>query len=704
MAVELYVSASSPRLYEELPDLAREAVMYAIWTGGSINDNLLMASLTGSYAGLNAMKRYSKSESYFFGETEVTATIGDSPAALAWLEYLEATYPYGSLPTDGIATRFFYVITATEVQEIGEEVLPGYYEAQYLEDTPIVSPDIYSRSVTTPTTVTIYKLVGGAGGAEVVHGTVNLPGTLTSREHYVTYDLYGLNLEDGSTEPTYRATYVEIYNEITNAIPKLHTSTAEAPLIEDEVYPFVPLRLDGVDYGTEVDSLAGSPSIKNILRKINMDPVDIVEAIKTNEDEALIDDVYLTSSLSITGEEEWNIAGLAETFSLLYERNPDSLTIFNDTGERQTLQFKDASGYGLWNNINYNYITSTIKVGEPGYTRNFVEGSGSVTICTGTPEVCQVVSSENAYTFTRPMVGGTPEDLIYEEIIVSGLSSEHIVNTIEEGSRNVIFEGNEENLVIPLFKTVAERVPFTYREDLCFGSLRLLVYTVDFVHLSWYETDTFKAFLTFAVIIFALYSGGGDLSAAFNIGAKEGFTYLATIMSINLVVNYAVSWLAIEIGGTTGFIVAAVAGFLLLGGEFNFEALTLSLSTTFHTAFTAIVKAHEAYIAGEMAELQEDAEEWSEAYQRKKDELDTIEDMLNYGAEFDILAAIDKRMSPNVESTEEPAEFYRRTTTAIDLPAISSRLIDDYYEVKMQLPKANAYEPFRDFNEEYNYG
>jgi len=683
MASKVYVSVSVPRLYEELPNLTQQAVTTAIIGGRNIANGLLMSHVAGPVSGINAMRRVANEGDYYYGATLVTSTLDEGTVGSAWADWLADNVP-GEL-----------VILATHSLPAGVTGAQDYRGHYALQETPIPSSDTFSRFEYLGTIVNIYKLVGGAGGTEALHLAVANP-ALARIEHYVTFTR-SINGQPATTR-------YEIYLETTPAtIPALHTAvgapTAPLPLSE-EVYPLVPIRLNGQDYAEDGSGLAGSGSIKRMLKKISIDPADIVESIKTNADEASVDDVYIGFGLSITNTEAWAVAGLAETFSLLNERNPDSLTTFEDFNTRQNISFKVAQAGGLDSKLSYNYIISEILPGIRIYSQAEYDEGENFEFCYLNDfgqTICDTSGSSNRYVFNRPLPKANPTDPdLYEKITVSGLTQVHNIAVPGFDEREVRFTGGEDELNIPLLHAVVNRVPIQLRNDLVFGSMKLFIYAVQIQKLAWYETGLFKAILLVVAIVIAVITYGASLEASGAVFASlAGMAILAELIITMVLLNYAVQWLVEEFG-----VLGAILGVILsiMVGNLDMTALTTSLSTTWFATFTATLRVATTYTNERTEDILEDLDEYTEEYEERLEEIKDAQEILDFGVEISLLDIVEERVLPNTDINESPQAFYDRTSTTISLAAISSSLVDDFYAAKLMLPVVDSYLPTHEFN------
>lgn len=722
---KVYAGVSIPRIYEDIPDLDRQAIVQGIFSGRSITNSLLMSSLQGPVNASRQVNRYANSGDYHYGTLEVFAS-KDEPLSTdeVWIQFLRSIDTY--IPSSGHIS-YFTVIDENSVVLNGTTRGNTILQTEFaLQNNPIVAPDTYERTEIFVDHTEIYKLVESQEPVLDVNGDPVLDGNgdptyqtmytetlhldvqhpiLTSTEHWVRYEQWDQGPrppqgDNGTMQPmpapTLVGTYVYDYYEDSGAIPKLHI-TQVITTIADDAFPVVPIRLNGVDYKKDGTGLDHHEDIKRIMGYLNIKAEDIVESIKSNPDEDDIDDVYLGFALSIENNDDWAIAGLAETFSILHKGNPLTESQFNLDGIRQNMNFNSVELGGFNNVLTYNYTTSELKTGSPGYTKTFQAGNDIVEQFetgqyndNGDPIYSSVVvGSTNQYTFTRP----TEVDNQYEEIVISGFSSVHRVEVPGFGFKEVSFLDSEAEIMVPMFQSVVRKVPNRLRADLIFGSMVLFIYTYQIIKLKWYQTGIFKAFLIVVAVVLAVFTYGASIAAGFSVGVVAGLIAVGIALATSLIINYAVQWLVEEVGGTLALILAVIVG--LYTGDFS--TLTLELNTTFYSIFSSAVRVYGAYTNDKLNTITDQAAAFDREYEERLVELNAAQEALEYGVTFNLLGAVEYYSLPNTDINESPQEFYDRTSTIVDVAGMSAALVTNYHEAKLILPKVDSYLPTHKF-------
>ena len=681
MSKRAYTEVSVLKMFEDIPNLSQQAVMEAIVGGRSISNSITMSSLQGPYRALERMNRYGRSGNYDYGLAEVTTSI-DSPiyGDVAWVEYLKTQYTL----EDTEEEKDYITIDSFSHLLVGDTSNRTARVAFSEQTNPIVSPNTFAYYVHEETYTEIWA---NDGVEDYLHVVVPVD-VLTHNEHYVEFTIRRLTPELTGYTESILGTYVWVYNESSNIIPALHI--LDVTPISESIYPTIPIRIDGQDYAEEGTGLETSADIKKMLGYLSIDPLDIIDGIKDNPDEGDIDDVFIGFGISITGEDEYNIAGLAHTFSRLYIFNPLTESLFTSTNTRQSLTIEEA---GFKNTISYNFIRSEILVGSPGYTRSFTSGD-PITVCvpnpifadwgvTGPNTICTVIGSSNEYVFTRPIVGSNT----YERITVQGLTSKHTMIVPGFGERVTQFEGDEDGLVVPLLREVLTSIPRRLRDDLIFGSLHLYVYSYQIIKLKWYQTGIFKVLISVIGITLAVFTYGSSLAAAFSVSTVAGALAIAQILAVTLLVDYAVQWLVQEVGGTLAVILAIATSLVTA----NFSTMSVTINTSWYSLFSSAVKVYGTYINVELEKVTEEQAAFESEYESRQEQIDAATDLLDWGTTIDLLDLGEYRSLPNVYVNEEPKEFYARTTEVVDLPEISNNMVTLYYEAQLELPKVSPF-------------
>ena len=114
MTRKAYASVAVPRIYEDLPDLTQQAIAQGIFTGRTVSNSILMATLQGPLAAADSVRRHTRRSDYFYGPTTVVSSLQVFPSEDIWQNFLVSKYP---------GVTGFFLITQSLVQEIGDRGL-----------------------------------------------------------------------------------------------------------------------------------------------------------------------------------------------------------------------------------------------------------------------------------------------------------------------------------------------------------------------------------------------------------------------------------------------------------------------------------------------------------------------------------------------------------------------------------------------------
>lgn len=690
-----YAQVVTPRLYEDLPNLNQQAVMSAVLGRRSIPNSILMASLQGPKRSIQQMIGYAKSGNYAYGMPTVTSTVNlPINADEGWMTYLPSLHPdeeeiettteTNSLdPTPDPTpweTSEEEIVTETKeehsyivvINDFGQSGLNHWVDYNTLKHT------VMTVTETTTVTTTTY---------EEPPATPPNPPTVTSTSN-TTITV----IEEDTTEGPFSETYAET----TGTIPALASGTS-VPLGE-EVLPIIPIRINKVDYESDGSGLVQHEDIKRMLGKIKMDAQDMIDGIKENPDEGDIDDAFIGFATGITETEEWALAGLSETFALFHSYTPTSEADFIADGSRQSIVIEEAD---FNNTLSFNFIRVEMLNGSPGYTSNYTDGVPSYTTVPNPyydpldPEsedtVRTLTGSSNEWVFTKPVPQSTTQ---YIEVTVQGLTSTHSVEVPGFGFKTVEFKGNEEELVVPLIKPVISAVPNRLVNDLIYGSARMFIYAYQIIKLKWYQSGIFKAILGVIAIALAVFTYGATLVTAFGAGTLAGIITIAEIIAIGMLVDYAVQWLVEEVGGP----LALILGVLLSTVTGNFSTMTFTMNTSWYSLFTSAVRVYGSYVTAQINEINDQQAAFDKEYEGRLESIEAATELLDWGTSVDLISVIDYRSLPNTSISEEPQQFYNRTSRILDMPTISNGMITNYYDAQLELPSVDSYLPTHSFN------
>lgn len=694
-----YAQVSSPRLYTDLPNLPQQAVMSSIVSGRDMVNTMNMSRLQGPVRALRRVRSYANG-SYAYGPPTITTSLDSalSPDE-AWMTELPSRHTLSNTATE--VDRI--VITESLKEFVGVAGDATYLEAEALYGNPIALPDVYAMTTNIAGTITVWAT---DGVTPYIHLTVPNP-ALTDIEHYVKYDIVRTTyvLDGGGLVLSQSDAVIDTvhasYNEALNTIPLLHDT--DITTIANEALPLIPVRLNGLDWNA---GLANSDSINTMLKKIQINPQEIVDAIKDNPDEADIDDVFVGFGIGLNETEEWAVAGLANSFEFLHSLEPNSLALHLATGERQSINYTEAAGE-FNNKVAYNYITTSVGVGSPGFTKTYTAGTpttvtvpnpyyvaGSTVPSEVEENITSITGSDNEYVFTKN-IGTTGT---FMTITVNGLVNSHQVSVPGFGYREVSFENEEEGLVLPLFNEIIGNTPIRLRDDLIYGSMRLFIYAYQVIKLAWYQTAFFQGVLALAAIAFAVFTYGATLVSAFGTSAIAGVLAIAEIIAVGAIIDYGVQWLVEEVGGPLALLLAVV----LTTATGSFSSMTISFNTSWMNLFTSAVKVYGEFVTAELGTIQDQQAAFTLGYEERMNDIDAAVESMEWGAEVNMLDVGEYRSMPNTTPYEAPQEFYNRTTTTIDLPSMSNAMISKYHEAQLKLPEPDSYLPTHNFNTGYN--
>jgi hypothetical protein len=526
------------------------------------------------------------------------------------------------------------------------------------------------------------------------------------------------------------------YNESDNLYPELH---GQSTYIEQGSFPFAML----IEEGTHVISgELGEPykaSTEKMLRTIDMNLETLMEALDDPDDpDALRDvqDAFLLYSVNLDTEDQYSLQYLYEWMRYNYHAAPSLLDLGHqdwiDThiADEATIRFSylpvvtfannrtSFKVYQRWTRIqvkngNVDDVHPAITVAEleiahptvseidAGNNGTFgpVETFAGSGIFVDVGKVTKTVQLGVEYGMSEIMVHSVNSHLLilrkqlnltqFVEIIVMGLSHYTILNSPSDnprhsGQRATVVRSLEDissgGFFIPLSRLTMDAFNSIDQSYIAFAGLTVVVQLVTITKIPWYA----DANLWNAIGIFLTVVSLGSASSF-----VEAVKQLIIAYALGLIVTEIVFLLVDLIGGEAAMILAVIAGVLardssivknLLFDLVSAEQIMLMVSNSLMTAANA-------QVADGFLKLEQEKAEYENLKESRKEELESIEDMIVTGSTLDIYDLL-KRV-PDINTTETPTSFFNRSIHLTNPGVLSLDNIDFYVEGLLELPMTN---------------
>lgn len=391
------------------------------------------------------------------------------------------------------------------------------------------------------------------------------------------------------------------------------------PVKDSFYFPVVPIRINNQDYfaDSRKDTELFKTSIK-LLKKINLDALQIAEGINASPDIDKVDHAYFVLGVNPKSNKAGVNNYLVKFFKdiaaksivtkevflkWLYETNTLGYSVNNPP--INTITIYDATYHVAlaWNYVNISFKKGVIgkkgtitKVIDAGYgTRSVTQGSGfNITSI-------QIEDPRNKIVLKHQLT-----DDYYEEIEVSGLMFSNRIYGPDKDYISTLASNEGEEIIIPLNLSIMNTVPKLEANTLFYDSILIVINAFEYKKLKWYQTGFFKIVTAILAVAISIFTGGlGTLVSGLITAAAAGVTALAlfvgemvlTSLAASYVFKFAAEHLNIEIVAIFAAI-ASVYGILGGKGLFNLpfadtmlkigSFATDALSNKFKEEFTAL--------------------------------------------------------------------------------------------------------------------
>jgi hypothetical protein len=342
------------------------------------------------------------------------------------------------------------------------------------------------------------------------------------------------------------------------------------------------------DFGTDTDVYK---TTRNLLKRINLDIGDVIDAVADNPDIELIDDAYINFAINPND----NVPALSK---ILWNQFYDIIVKYgitsNENKYKATFEEQDVNNALVWSNHSH---TTNHAITSSHPTLGFLNTAFTDTKI-GT--FGHVIEGKHLYLFKK--VSATNADVIELQHPASMSSISY------DGYSNVSYQKlGDEAFTIPVSwhlmksmqgKEIIEAFPHMFRMDM---------YAIEVTHLDWYKTeafsDVFKAILIIITLI-TLFTAPNLTTAVYR--AASGY----------LVAEVA-QYIAEATGNEELALAVAIITAVILGNEFgiSFDVTTLEGLTNIVTTFSNSLSGVQE---GVLSELKNDLDDLIAEFEEQK--------------------------------------------------------------------------------------
>lgn len=712
---------------ESLPDSIKNGVIKSIFEDGDLSEHVVEA-LTGSI-GVRAERMYEYGKRAYahglpsgqmvssaIGRAEVEAVLATLEGNTVLLDYLH----YG--PANNLHIGWMNLVSSRGYNTSTNE-LPPLSDSKgttvWLHDMVVVVPEAKFPTMSQDSLaqwgqapragITHERAIGTeASRGLILHSPVETSSIRPDEFLRVTYTWYlPVKDTDPNTWKNYAefdipvvgypndAEYLHVKYKVGGVIkywmyrigsgihPTLDALVDAAPEVNGTFFPFAYFRYNKKSE-IEDKSTAAYKTSKKLVKYLGMDYDDIAAAIDENPDIANVEQAMLMMAVPVNTEDQQELWYLYEFFENMFFANGggamtrDTAVIFAGLrGEilTQTNLVIQDSRFKM--GIRHSGIYRARVGGTIGAVGSHARGmetvyteSSSVNHETG---ATQIELIPHKYHYFRRQV----TEHLYEEIQVVGLQT---LFYVFESFASI---GDEEDdiLLIPLDRSITEKLTIPQREVLYARSLHYVFNSKVVTKVKWYQQSWFKAVLIIVAIAITIWSWGssGGLLSTLKAAAIMGGAELVAVTLITAVVKMAVVTVGVQLfikaaGAELAFLVALIAAAY---GMYQSFATGAPWATDLVNLSNSLTKGIGTYMQGQMDDLLQSASDFSKYIEEQTKLLDTAKELLEGN----------NLLSPFVIFGESPDDYYNRTVHSGNIGVIGFEAVSSYVEVALTLPK-----------------
>lgn len=723
---EIYVGTSVSRVIpdELLPDSVKGAMVNALFAGTDIVDNILEAATNTLENRVNRMYKYASEHSPYgmptgdvysntFGGpeiAEVLEAIEGEPVLIdyrhfgsqnllhmAWKElhenhgYNEVTNILGDLTTQKGTTVYLEDMVVempsstlnshdeTETASWGIPANSGNTPLRKLTDIDkrkvlyAPTPTEFSDSVTTPRVLVKYMWGSNTAGSPIQRDQFYFYPSDPDRERGVFHVKYRIN---GLVK-------FWTYDFGTGVYPTLDSIGVDPQAVTGDFYPNIYFRLGNASIGANKAS-ASYKSQAKMSKHLGIKFDDVLAALHENPDVGVVEQAFITFGVNADSTDQVDLKYLFEFFDTLFMAQlggttPEATRPLFVFGNNNGIRIAD-SGFEM-NLINRGISKKKVpgNIGEIGFV---VEAKTSIS---ASDLVKMTGAGVVRYNFDFPcrVYKKQITKHFYEEIMVINPVMKYLVAGNQHAT--VLGDQDDEILLIPLDRVLAERLNSRDAERLYARSIHLVCNSLQRVKVKWYQQEWFKGFLLVVAIVLTVMSLGQDggffIQAAAAI-ATGSYVTLAVLVFWEIVQFVVVGFIAKTavklVGLDAAFFIAVLAAILSPMAGKDGIATSIGSITAKELLYAATA------LASGIGQVMEDM------FQDIRNEYSSFESFRE--SRIKLLEEAEKELttvsilSPYIVMGEEPSMFYKRTIHAGNIGTLVFDDIHNYVDHSLQLP------------------
>lgn len=679
---KVYVGTTLIPLYEEIPDVAKNAIVGAIFRGES-NATALSREISGNFVGrTNSFYRFGKKD-FYRGLPEGYMTYSDIDyneisAVLSRIFTFPTTVIAAEVSTDNyefIARRYIQTNWGFVAASLQFNNWPTLYPLGTKVKLDTLTLNEETRVTQVKVSVQKLPLLPTDPIPDLIFETKSFVAPILDKLHlYVKYSIDPVLIDPDDLANT-KYWYYDISSNTYPEINKIVQESYSSPF-----YPIVPIRKNKVNIvdGINKDNTQKILSRLGLnLEKLTTGIMGPVESGGQNGDN--VDDVFLTFAIGMDTTVPEAKQYLFEFFYDLYSKSKVTKNIFtswegnknNKDNPQEAIEIKEEE-YNT--TLVWNYMDVTSKAGNIGKI-----GTVTITFESNPRFTLQGYDyDQSRVILTKQIANG-----MVQELVIHGL--EHMTN-VYEGNLAVITvndlvqnDDNKKDMYIPISREILHKLKPLKRAAVLYAGLSLVAYSVQIVYVKWYQRGFFRLFITALILVISIYYG--DWSGTF----AQGFwaataTILSNIIS-NAIILKVLEELVQLIGGELALILSVVIGAYAISKGY-FSNSSIPLAQDYMKLAMLNVEATSRYYQGQLVDLQSDIDVFSKTIKEREEELKQANDLLKTS---DINYLYLQRDNIYFDAKESPSMFYTRMIHEKNPGVLVKDFLTLFYQNKLDL-------------------
>ena len=724
---KVFTSVSRVVKDAQLPNLVKQSLINSIMGGGQITDNLVEEALNSPSLKIDRMFEYARKE-YPFGlpnatiannkghaatvQAAIEAEIG-YPVTLEYAEFapLHPTHAGWQILTD----QYDYDRVSNEIHRLSTEIgfhvylddlvpvfgvpantapEPGNYEPWGHPATSGWTPERRGMDMALMNRVlhsAFETLEQEADAVRIKYIYQDAQGALQRGERFHLLDGY---TADEYFQAAYRYTPedgIERYGYWTYADDSGVHPAVDALYQLDYTnpgtyFPFVFFRRNRINRtAEEYRDTAEYKSTTKLLKYLGMDYQAMGDTIHENPDIGEIQQAVMLMAVPAGSQDPDELRYLYAFFDRLA-----SQTLPGSNGRLQAMRSGNAiviQDADFKVTLSYSHIERRRKAGQLGRPGScygshgaFTQEHSYVQLIDGARVTIKVPITVPQHRYRKQL-----DTHFYDEIVVDNLQLRYHVYK----KYDTLADLNNDNLLIPLDKSLTDRLNLIQKEQLYFRSLHIVCNARVVYEVKWYEREWFSWFLVVVAVVITIFSFGAGWETIVAALATMTITQIALMLITwvikQIVIQYAFRLVVQELAEHFGFLAALVVA--VVGMGFGINSLGMAQTPAagmLLAAGTGLKGAVQDFNVDLQQELQKEAQGLDLLIDQRQAELERAQGLLQQEHLLDPLMFV--RQEPAVILGESPDDFFQRSVHMGNPGVLGFQNIESFVDISLTLP------------------